>query len=149
MPIWMTGGPSRVDYFTHLVSWWARRDAEDTLLMSYRWIIANKREAIERLAAFCRLKADAETVDLVEAYTERAFMLEHKHLFDDHLMRHMNNRRIGLAVEAESSKVRPEGESQRLIPDAIAAEIDAVWAERIAPVTGHDDFAALAADLHA
>lgn len=149
MPIWMTGGPSRVDYFTHLLSWWARRDAEDTLLMSYRWIIANKREAIRRLAAFCGLKADATTVDIVEAYTERAFMLEHKHLFDDHLMRHMNNRRIGLAVEAESSKVRPEGESRRLIPDAIAAEIDAMWAERIAPATGHADFAALAADLHA
>jgi len=149
MPIWMTGGPSRVDYFAHLLSWWARRDAEDTLLMSYRWIIANKREAIARLAAFCRLKADAATVDLVEAYTERAFMLEHKHLFDDHLMRHMNNRRIGLAVEAESSKVRAEGESQRLIPHAIAAEIDAIWAERVAPVTGHADFAALSADLHA
>lgn len=149
MPIWMTGGPSRVDYFTHLLSWWARRDVEDTLLMSYRWIIANKREAIVRLAAFCRLKADTAIVDLVDRYTERAFMLEHKHLFDDHLMRHMNNRRIGLGVEAESSKVRAEGENQRSIPDAIAAEIDAMWAERVGPVTGHADFAALAADLHA
>ena len=148
MPIWMTGGPSRVDYFAHLLSWWARRDAEDTLLMSYRWIIANKRETIRRLAAFCGLETSDAIIDAVEHATDRDYMLKHKRLFDDHLMRHMNHRKTGLPVVADSSKVRGEGEKRVPIPEAIAAEIDALWAERIMPVTGHADYAALAADLH-
>ncbi|TMM48436.1 sulfotransferase domain-containing protein [Qipengyuania marisflavi] len=147
MPIWARGGPSRVDYFTHLLSWWARRGEADTLVMDYRDVIANKRGAIGRLAALAQLPLSDATAALVEVRTSRGFMLEHKDRFDDHLMRHMNARVLGLPVESSSSKVRSEDARRVPIPPSIAQEIDAMWAERIAPVTGLANYAALAAEL--
>ena len=41
-PLWMLGGPGGCDYFTHLLSWYARRNEADTLLVNYRWVVKNK-----------------------------------------------------------------------------------------------------------
>lgn len=148
MPMWHSGGPTQLDYATHLLSWWARRDEADTLVLSYRWVIANKREAIRRMADLCGLEADDAVIGMAERKTDRAFMLDHSDKFDDLLMRGLAHEKAGIPLISDSSKVRGEGDRRLPIPPAIAAEIDALWAERIAPVTGHADFAALAADLH-
>ena len=42
MPLWMGGGPEGCDYFTHLLSWYERRNEEDTLLMTYPWVTRNR-----------------------------------------------------------------------------------------------------------
>ncbi|MDC0886474.1 sulfotransferase domain-containing protein [Altererythrobacter sp.] len=149
MPMWHSGGPSQLDYATHLLSWWARRDEADTLVLSYRWVIANKREAIRQMADLCGLAADEAVIDMVERRTDRAFMVEHSDKFDDLLMRGLAHHKAGIPLASDSSKVRSEGDRRLPIPQLIADEIDALWAERIAPVTGHADFAALAADLAA
>lgn len=39
------------------------------------------------------------------------------------------------------------GSSAKTPPPSIAAAIDAMWAERVEAVTGHADYAALAAEL--
>ncbi len=44
---------------------------------------------------------------------------------------------------------RHKGSDPGALPPTVVEKIDAMWAERIAPVTGHSDFASLAAELDA
>jgi hypothetical protein len=55
--------------------------------------------------------------------------------------------RIGVPAASDSTKVQAEASDPGVLPPAVAAQIDALWAERVLPVTGHADFAALAATL--
>jgi hypothetical protein len=147
LPGWLAGGPQGQSYVSHLLSWWARRDEADTLLLEYADIVANKRAAIRKLAAFSGIALDDAALALVETRTSRAYMLEHKDRFDDALQRAVSESHAKLPPGSDSAKVRADGGSDREIPEGIAAQIDALWREQIMPVTGHADYAALAADL--
>ncbi len=147
LPMWMGGGPGGCDYYTHLLSWWARRDEPDTLLATYRWAVRNKPEMIRRLAEFMGIEADGELVRKVEEMTTREFMYAHKDRFDDAMFAAALEEKLELGSESESTKVQAEGSDPKMVPPAIAEQIDAMWAERITPVTGHADFAELAAAL--
>ena len=147
MPFWLSGGPGGCDYFTHLLSWYARRDQPDTLLATYRWAVKNKRAMIERLAALCGISLTDEQVGLVEDMTSREFMYAHKDRFDDAMFAAAFETKLGIPHDSESTKVQAEGSDANQVPAAIAEQIDAMWAERIEPVTGHKDFASLAAEL--
>lgn len=147
-PLWTMGGPGGCDYYTHLLSWWARRDEADTLLVTYRWMVKNKQAMIRRLAGFMGIAADDEMVEEVDALTTREFMYEHRDKFDDAMIKDTMHRLLGI-TGLESSKVKAEGSSASAVPPAIAEQIDAIWAERVAPVTGHADFASLSEELDA
>lgn len=146
-PLWMLGGPGGCDYYTHLLSWWARRGEPDTLLASYRWAASNRAAMIRQLAAFCGIAADDKLVAQVESLTSREFMLTHRDKFDDAMMCRVMEERLGIPDDGDSTKVQAEGSDARAVPAAIAAQIDAIWTKRVAPVTGHANFAALAAEL--
>ncbi len=148
LPLWMMGGPGGCDYFTHLLSWWARRHEADTLLVTYRWMVGNKPAMIRRMAAFLGIEADEATVERVAELTSREFMHAHRDKFDDAMIKAAMEEVLGLR-DLESSKVKSAGSDGKHVPPAIAAQIDALWAERVAPVTGHADFAALAAEIDA
>lgn len=145
-PLWMMGGPGGCDYFTHLLSWYARRKEPDTLLVTYRWAVKNKRAMIRRMAAFLGIEADEEMVTQVEELSSREFMHAHKDKFDDVMIKNVMGELLGLH-DLESSKVKSVGSDAKQVPPAIAAQIDALWAERIEPATGHKDFASLAAEI--
>lgn len=147
-PIWLSGGPGGCDYFTHLLSWYARRDAPDTLLATYRWAAGHRLAMIERLAAFCDIPLTANLAAMVEDMTSREFMYAHKDRFDDAMFAAAFERKLGFPPDRESTKVQARASDAAQVPPAIADRIAAVWAERVAPVTGHGDFAALAATLH-
>lgn len=147
MPAWLSGGPTRVDYFTHLLSWWARRDEADTLVMSYRHIVKQKRDATRRLAALMEVRLDDAVMALVENRTSREYMLENKEPFADRMMRRLSEDRAGLPKGGDSAKIRAADTPDRELPDSVADQIDALWAERVTPVTGHANFAELAAEL--
>jgi len=146
-PFWMGGGPGGCDYFAHLLSWYARRDEPDTLLSTYRWVVRNKREMIRRMAAFMGIEASDALVDKVDEMTSREFMHEHKDRFDDAMFAAALEAKVGIPADSDSSKVQAQGSDAKEVPPVIAAQIDAMWAERIAPVTGHADFASLAEEL--
>ena len=146
-PLWMMGGPGGCDYFTHLLSWYARREEPDTMLATYRWAARNRRAMIGRLAAFLGIEADAAMVDEVERMTSREFMYAHKDKFDDAMVCAALEAKLGVPADSDSSKVQAQGSKADALPPAIAAQIDALWAERVAPVTGHGDFDALAAEV--
>ncbi|MEZ5680712.1 MAG: sulfotransferase domain-containing protein [Erythrobacter sp.] len=145
-PLWMMGGPGGCDYFTHLLSWYARRNEPDTLLMTYRWAVKNKEAMIRRMASFIEIEADDATVARVDELSTREFMHSYKDKFDDLMIKTAMGELLGLQG-LEASKVKSTASDAKQVPPAIAARIDAIWAERIAPATGHKDFASLATEI--
>jgi hypothetical protein len=147
MPLYLGGGPGGCDYATHLLSWYARRNEPDTLLMNYRWVVKNKPAAIRRLAEFCDIELTDDIMALVLERTSREFMVTHKDRFDDAMVCAVLEERCGIAADSDSSKVQASGSSADALPTSVAEAIDAMWRERIAPVTGHADYALLAAEI--
>ncbi len=147
MPIWMSGGPGGCDYFTHLLSWYARRNEPDTLLATYRWAAKNKPAMISQLARLCAIDLTDEQVAVIEEYTSREFMVEHKDKFDDRMLCDVMERKLGIPANSDSTKVQASGSDAKQVPPSIAEQIDAVWVERVEPVTGHANFASLAAEI--
>ncbi|WP_095012548.1 sulfotransferase domain-containing protein [Tsuneonella mangrovi] len=145
-PLWMLGGPGGCDYFTHLLSWYARRNEPDTLLAPYHWAAKNRPAMIRRMADFLGIELTDELAAMVEAHTEREFMYAHKDKFNDKMMCDAMEQRLGIS-EFDSTKVHQVGSSGKDLPPSVVEQIDAMWAERVEPVTGHADFASLEAEL--
>ncbi|MEL6542744.1 MAG: sulfotransferase domain-containing protein [Pseudomonadota bacterium] len=148
-PMWSGGGPGGCDYATHLVSWYARRKEADTLLMNYRWVVKNRESAMRRLAAFIDVDLTPEGEAMVMDRTTREFMSSHEGKFDDAMVCEVLERRCGIAADADSTKVQAKGSSTDALPASVANQIDAMWADRIAPATGHADFASMAEEIEA
>ena len=146
-PLWLGGGPGGCDYYTHLLSWWARRDDPGTLFASYRWAAKNRPEMIRRLASLCEIELTEEVSALVEEYTSREFMHTHKDKFDDAMVCAVMESRLGIPANSDSSKVQAVGSDSEQVPPSVAEQIDAMWHELVEPVTGHKDFASLVAEL--
>ncbi|WP_341713244.1 sulfotransferase domain-containing protein [Erythrobacter sp.] len=148
-PLWLAGGPGGCDYYTHLLSWYARRNEPDTLLATYRWAVSNRAAMIRRLAAFCGIPLDNSSLALVMDMTSREYMYRHKDKFDDAMMAGALEAKVGIPADSDSTKVQAKGSDAKLVPPAVGAQIDALWAERVAPMTGHKDFASLAEEIDA
>ncbi|MEE4283674.1 MAG: sulfotransferase domain-containing protein [Pseudomonadales bacterium] len=147
LPIWMSGGPGGCDYATHLLSWYARREEADTLLATYPWVVKNRAEMIRRMAELCDIELTAELADLVLHRTSREYMVAHKDKFDDAMVSAALERKHGIPADSDSSKVQAQGSDVQTLPESVAQAIDAIWAEQVAPVTGHADFASLARSI--
>ncbi len=142
------GGPN---YWSHLTSWWEQRDNPDVLLLSYENMTADQPANVRRLAAFCGFALDDALLALTLERSSLPFMLKHKDRFDDFMMRELSEAKCNLPPGSDSSKVRKGGvggHKAELTPD-LSAAMDAVWAERVAPVTGFADYAALETALRA
>ena len=148
-PLFIGGGPGGCDYYTHLLSWWKRRDEADSLVATYRWAAKDRRAMIARLTAFLDLSLDPHQLDMVEEMTSRAFMHGHKDRFDDAMFCVLMEDRLGIPADSDSTKVQEKASDAGALPPSIAAQIDAIWEERVAPVTGLANFASLAAELDA
>ncbi len=146
-PLWLGGGPNGCDYFTHLLSWYARRHERDTLLATYARAVRDKPAMIRRLAAFIGIDATDAMVAEVDRMTSRGFMFAHKDRFDDAMVCAALERRIGVPADSDSTKVQETASDAATLPASVADRIDAAWAERVTPVTGHASWAALAAEV--
>src|SRR5215831_19712441 len=126
------------DYWHHLLSWWNERDNPSVLLFSYEAMIDDPERHIRSLARFAGIALDEVLVRLTLEHTSLAFMLAHKDRFDDFLMRNRSESASGLPKGSDSAKVREGkvGSHKSEMSPAIAARIDAVWAETITPETG-------------
>ncbi|QZD93926.1 sulfotransferase domain-containing protein [Qipengyuania gelatinilytica] len=149
MPLWMGGGPGGCDYFTHLLSWYARAGEDDTLLATYRWVVKNKPAMIRAMGQLIGIEPTDEVVEMVMAATTREFMHDHKDRFDDALVCAVMEERLGIPASSDSTKVQAKGSDATVLPASVTEAIDAMWAERVTPVTGHADFASLAAEIDA
>ena len=144
---WIARIEQRMDFWTHLLSWWAQRDNPDVLILSYEGMTVDPEATIRRVAAFIGVPLDDELLALALRQSSIAFMLEHKDRFDDRMMRTLSETRCGLPPGSDSAKVRQggSGSGARELPADVAALLDAKWAELIAPKTGFSDYAAMEA----
>ncbi|MEM7779472.1 MAG: sulfotransferase domain-containing protein [Pseudomonadota bacterium] len=147
MPLWMGGGPGGCDYATHIISWYNRLHEADSLVMTYKWVVKNRSAAIARLAQLCGIELTPAVEELVLERTTREFMSTHEYLFDDGMICAVLEERCGVPAASDSTKVQKQGSTLDALPASIADQIDAMWAERIAPATGHASFAELASEV--
>jgi hypothetical protein len=134
---------TRRDYWHHLLSWWAERDNPNVLLFSYEAMTDDPERHVRALARFGGIPLDDALVRLTLEHTSIAFMHAHRDRFDDLLMRTHSERASGLPAGSDSAKVREGkvGSHKSEMSPAIAARIDAVWAEAITPETGFATYA--------
>ncbi|HLY05101.1 MAG TPA: sulfotransferase domain-containing protein [Rhizomicrobium sp.] len=133
---------SRRDYWNHLMSWWEQRDNPNVLLLTYEQMSADPATTIRRVADFCGIALDDALLALTRERTSLPFMLAHKHLFDDRMMRDMTEQRLGLPANADSAKVRMGrvgGHVREMPPEAVAM-LDAAWNEDVTPKTGFRNY---------
>jgi hypothetical protein len=109
--------------------------------------VTNKRAMIARLAAFCDIELTEELAALVKQMTTRDFMFKHKDRFDDAMVCAAFEAKLEIPADSDSTKVQAVESDPKQLPPAIAERIDAMWAERVEPVTGHKNFASLAAEI--
>jgi len=138
-------------YWGHLLSWWRVRHDPAVLLMSYEQMVAQPEASIRKVAAFCNIALDENLLALTLERSSMAYMLTHKERFDDAMNRQVSELRCGLPSGSDAAKVRQGGiggHEADLTAD-ILARLDARWRERVTPVTGFADYAALEGSLRA
>jgi hypothetical protein len=138
-------------YYKHLLSWWGQRDNPNVLIFSYEGMIADPEGHARRLAAFSGIPLDDALLKLTLERSSIGYMLAHKDRFDDAMMREVSETRCGLPPGSDSAKVRKGGVGghKAELTDDVVAELDAKWAELVAPATGFADYAALDAAVRA
>lgn len=136
-------------YWTHLMSWWPRRDDDDVLLMSFESMKHDHTGAIRRIATFIDIDLDDELLAITEEHSSLAFMLKHGDKFDDLLMRQRSETLAGLPPGGDSAKVRTGqvGEHKQHLSTETLAELDAVWQREVTEKVGFSDYASMIAAL--
>jgi hypothetical protein len=140
------GGPF---YWSHLASWWAVRHDPAVLLLSYERMVSDPETAIRRVAAHCSIALDSDLLELTLCNSSIEYMLANKAKFDDLGMRQLSERQCGLPPGSDSAKVRvgKVGSAQTELSADLAAELDAIWADRITAQLGFPDYASMEAAL--
>ncbi len=142
-------GSSGGDYWTHLSSWWQRRNDTDVLFMAYEHMKEDLPGTIARVADFMDIALDDELLSITLEHASLAFMQQHKDRFDDRLVRERSVAVCGLPADSDSSKVRSgqAGESHQKLGEQVLAALDALWQDRITAQFGFEDYAQMIAAL--
>jgi hypothetical protein len=137
------------DYWTHLKSWWLRRNDPDVIFMAYEHMKDDLSGTIRKVAAFMEIDLDDELLAITREHASLAFMQKHRDHFDDKLMRDRSVEIAGLSADSDTSKVRTgqSGEySQQLGADS-SDQLDEIWDKRITKELGFKDYTAMIATL--
>ncbi len=130
------------DYWTHLDSWWSRRDDPDVLLLSYELMGEDLRTHVALVADFLGIDADDNLIDLVTKQSTREFMLEHIDKFNDRLHRERSEAVGALPVGAGSTKVTSgeiDQDRYTLSPHVVAT-MEQHWRDTMADRHGIDSY---------
>ena len=133
-----TGG----DYWTHLKSWWQRRDDPDVIFMAYEHMKDDLTGTIQKVASLMEIDLDDELLAITEEHASLTFMQTHKNRFDDKLMRERSIEVAGLSADSDSSKVRTgqTGEYRQQLGADIADELDEIWHQQITKDIGFESY---------
>ncbi|MCB1689485.1 MAG: sulfotransferase domain-containing protein [Halioglobus sp.] len=142
-------GSTNGDYWTHLKSWWVRRDDPDVLFMAYEHMKEDLPGTIRAVAEFMEIALDDELMAIAAEHASLQFMQEHKDRFDDKLMRERSVAVAGIPSNSESSKVRvgQVGESRQRLGAEVSLALDELWRARITEELGFVDYASMIATL--
>ncbi len=129
------------DYWTHFVSWWTRRDNDDTLVLAFELMKEHPRLHVERVAEFAGIEAEEALIELGVERSSLGFMLSHSDRFDDLGMRTLSETRLGLPPGSESAKVKGEvDKSAFTLSQQTLDALEEQWRERVTPVCGLADY---------
>ena len=138
-------GSSGGDYWSHLKSWWARREDPDVLFMAFEHMKNDLEGTVAKVAAFMGVDLDDELLAITLEHSSLPFMQQHSELFDDKLMRDRSIAVAGLPQNSDSSKVRngQVGESKQQLSAEVVEQLDALWQQHITAELGFENYAAL------
>lgn len=137
------------DYWTHLVSWWRRRNDRDLLLVTFEDLKQNLELEVRRVADFIGLGLDEGAIEVATRQASFEFMKAHERHFDDHLVASARNSACGLPEDARSTKI----DSGRIggHKGAFGAQtlelLDDRWRDVVAVETGLEEYSALRARI--
>ncbi len=136
------------NYWRHLKSWWAQRQAPNVLFLVYEHMRQDLTGTIQRVAEFIDIPLDDELLALTMNNASFEFMLEHKDRFDDAMMRQLSEVKCGLPSGSDAAKVREGavGTGKKLSTEVIDA-LDQIWQEEIEAELGFKNYEALIASL--
>lgn len=136
------------NYYTHLLTWWARRNDADVLFFAYEKMLVNPADTIRRIAEFIGVELDEELLQITLEHSSMDFMLEHKDRFDDAMMRKCSEELAGLPPGSDTSKVRlgKSGTGSTLSDESIRL-FDEAWKELITPEIGFNSYQELLAEV--
>ena len=130
------------DYWTHMESWWRRRDTDNVLLLSYELMKEDLRPTVSKVADFIGVDADSDLIDLVTRQSSLEFMLEHGDRFDDLLHRERATAVGALPPGAGSTKVSDghyDPARYELSPETIAS-METNWSETMGASFGLNSY---------
>lgn len=142
-------GSSGGNYWTHLRSWWIRRNDPDVLFLAYEHMKNDLEGTVRKVASFMDITLDDKLLAIVMEHSSLEFMQQHHDRFDDKLMRELSVRAAGLPADSDSAKVRSGkvGESRQQLGPGLVAELDALWEQHITAELGFKNYPALIAAL--
>ncbi|MEH6559231.1 MAG: sulfotransferase domain-containing protein [Oceanicoccus sp.] len=142
-------GSSGGDYWTHLKSWWVRRNDTDVLFMAYEHMKDDLDLTIHKVANFIDIELDQELLAITREHSSLPFMQKHSDRFDDKMMRERSIAVAGLPADSDSAKVRngQVGESHQQLSAEVIAELDECWQRNITSALGFENYAAMISSL--
>ncbi|HEU0291966.1 MAG TPA: sulfotransferase domain-containing protein [Anaerolineales bacterium] len=146
---------AREDFFLgraihkHILAFWDRRDDENVLPLCYENMKEDLVGTIERVADFIGISLDEELKHIALKQSDIKFMQQHKHQFEDHIIRKARSAAMQLPIDGQLNKVRngQVGESKQVVPDELGNELDDIWQEEIAAKIGLNSYEDLRKEL--
>lgn len=126
-------------YQKHFISWWPHRNDTNVLYLVFEHMKQDLEGTIEKIAAFMGVALDDELRSITLEHASLAFMQAHKDRFDDAMMRAHSEAEV-LPPGSDSTKVRAGHVGVHDLSDAVVAEIQQLWDDIVAPVTGFDTY---------
>ncbi|MFT6276178.1 MAG: hypothetical protein ACJAZ0_002282 [Halioglobus sp.] len=138
-------GSAGGDYWTHLKSWWARRNDPDVLFMAFEHMKDDLEGTIGKVAELMSIELDDELLAITMEHASLPFMQKHKGHFDDKLMRDRSVALAGLPADSDSSKVRvgDVGQAKQHLSESVVNALDAMWHKEITLELGFESYAAM------
>mmetsp|Transcript_7545 Transcript_7545/g.11364 ORF Transcript_7545/g.11364 Transcript_7545/m.11364 type:complete len:317 (-) Transcript_7545:9-959(-) len=146
----LKNGSNYGSIFTHFVGWWQRREEKDVLFLFFEDLVEDLPTCVEKIGKFMGIEVDEELKKVVCEVSSYGYMRENAQQFDDHFVRNMAMKRIGLPIEEKFAvgKVREGGgKTKYAIGEEVEAILQRCWEEEVMPTTKYKNYDEFRKDL--
>ena len=99
----LKNGSNYGSIFTHFLGWWKMRESKDVLWLFFEDLKEDLPGCVEKISEFMGIELDDELKKIVCEVSSYEYMRNNSHQFDDHFVRNMAMKRIGLPLEEKFS----------------------------------------------
>lgn len=126
-------------HWHHFCDWWPKRNAPDTLALSYEDMVAVPDKVPALVAKFLNIDVDDSTLKTIIYNCSREYMVVNNQQFNDHLMRKKQDPLLGIPPGGDASKVT-DGRQGVRVSDDLKQQMQAIWKELLTPVLGFESY---------